>query len=67
MIEQTAKRRAELRQQIGQLAAQRADFLKAQVEASGTADASLDNQLYDTIREQAAGKGLRYDADAPAY
>ena len=67
VIEQTAKRRAELRQRIGQLAAQRADFLKAQVEASGTADASLDNQLYDTIREQAAGKGLRYDADAPAY
>ncbi len=67
LIEEKAAERQSLEQQINALAGQRADFIKQQVEAHGDAEASLDYKLYSTVKEQAGKKGLRYEADAPAY
>jgi hypothetical protein len=33
----------------------------------GGAKDSLDDKIYGAVREQAAAKGLKYEADAPAY
>jgi hypothetical protein len=67
MIEKTAASRGELKREIEQLADQRTQFLKEQVAAEGGAGTSLDHKLYGAIRAQAEKKGMRYEADAPAY
>jgi hypothetical protein len=67
MIGKTAERRGRLKQEIEALAKQRARFLRDKVEAEGGASASLDQKLYEAIREQASDKGMRYEAEAPAY
>jgi Mg-chelatase subunit ChlD/cell division protein FtsB len=67
LIGKTAKRRAELKKEINELAQQRARFLHDKVEAAGGAGASLDQKLYDAIREQSGKKGMSYEAEAPAY
>jgi Mg-chelatase subunit ChlD len=66
-VAQAAERRSDLKRQIKDLAAQRAEFLKEKVDESGAAEGSLDHKLYDAIRDQAGKKGLRYEAAAPAY
>ncbi len=67
LIGRTAEHRAALQKEINQLAEQRARFLRDKVEADGDASASLDRKLFDAIREQSDGKGMRYEAEAPAY
>jgi len=67
LIEETAHRRNELQQQIGELSEKRSDFLKKKVEEAGGARDSLDEKIYSAVREQAGKKGLRYEADAAAY
>jgi len=67
LIEETARRRDELQQQIGDLSEKRSGFLKKKVEEAGGAGDSLDEKIYSAVREQAAKKGLRYEADAAAY
>ncbi len=67
VIQEKARRRDELQRRIGELSAQRARYLKEKVEERGSARASLDHKLYSTVREQAAAKGMKYDADTPAY
>jgi Mg-chelatase subunit ChlD len=67
LIEETAHRRDELQQQIGDLSEKRADFLKKKVEEAGGARDSLDEKIYSAVREQAGKAGLRYEADAAAY
>jgi len=67
LIEETAQRRKELRQQIGDLSEKRSDFLKQKVEEAGGAKDSLDEKVYSAVREQAGKAGLRYEADAAAY
>ncbi len=67
LIGKTAKRRIELKAKIEDLAQQRAKFLRDKVEKAGGASASLDQKLYDAIREQGSSKGMRYEAEAPAY
>jgi Mg-chelatase subunit ChlD len=61
LLAQTAQKREELQRQIASLAAERDAFLEAEVEAAGGAAASLDQQIYDAVREQAAPLGLDYD------
>jgi hypothetical protein len=56
-----AQKREELKQQIGKLAADRDAYLEAQVDAAGGAGDSLDQQIYDAVREQAAAHGLDYE------
>lgn len=67
LVETTSKRRSELKRQIQHLADRRADYLKKEVEALGTAEESLDHKIYGAIRDQAGEKGLVYDAEAPQY
>ncbi len=67
VVEQKSQQRNELQHQIKELAAQRAEYLKQEVRASGGAKDSLDEQIYRTVREQGGKVGLSYDAAAPAY
>ena len=67
VIEETAAKRRELQSRISDLAEQRAAYLKKKVEEMGGAKKSLDHQIYGVVREQAASKGLRYDADNLTY
>jgi Mg-chelatase subunit ChlD len=56
-----ARKREELKQEIAKLAAERDEFIATEVEKQGGAAGSLDQLLYDAIREQAAPLGLDYD------
>ncbi|MCU7917981.1 MAG: VWA domain-containing protein [Candidatus Thiodiazotropha sp. (ex Epidulcina cf. delphinae)] len=67
VIAKSAERRAALNKTIKELAEQRALFLHDKVEAAGGAGASLDQKLYDAIRDQGSKKGMRYEAESPAY
>lgn len=62
-VEAQAARRAELRAQVQALSAQRQAYIEERI---GAAEESLDYKIYSTVREQAADKGLRYEA-APRY
>jgi hypothetical protein len=61
-VEQTVEKRAELQRQIADLGRERDAFIEAEVKESGGADASLDVQIYEAVREQAAPLGLIYDS-----
>jgi uncharacterized protein YegL len=61
MIEATAEKREELQQQIAKLGAERDAFIEAEVEKIGGAADSLDQQIYEAVREQAADVGIVYD------
>lgn len=67
LVEETAAQRKTLQRRIKELAEQRGDYLKKQVEALGGAKGSLDAKVYGAVREQAGEKGLRYEKNAPAY
>lgn len=67
MLEEVAEKRQQLRDEIRELAQQRSDFLTRKVDQDGGAGASLDARIYGAVREQAAAKGLNYEAAAPAY
>lgn len=67
LVEENAQRREALRQEVDKLTKQRDDYLRDKVEAAGGAKDSLDHKLYGAVREQAADKGLRYEAEAPRY
>jgi hypothetical protein len=62
VLAQTAHKREELKREIAALAAQRDAYIEAQVDAAGGADASLDQQIYDAVRQQATALGLTYDS-----
>jgi Mg-chelatase subunit ChlD len=62
LITVTAQRREELQQRITELAADRDAFIEDEVKKLGGAANSLDRQIYDAVREQAAPKGLSYES-----
>jgi uncharacterized protein YegL len=66
LLAETAEKRDELKRQIADLAAQRDAYIEAQVDADGGAAASLDQQIYDAVREQAAPLGIDYE-DGPRF
>jgi hypothetical protein len=66
LVAETARKREELTQKISALAAERDAYLEAEVEAAGGAETSLDRQIYDAVREQAAPLGLDYE-DGPRF
>lgn len=66
LLAETAHKREELKRQIAALAAEREEYIEKELEAAGGAAASLDQQLYDAVREQAAPLGLDYD-DGPRF
>ncbi len=67
MVQDLAEQRAELTRQVRDLADKRNAYLRDKVAESGHAEASLDHKVYKAVREQAAGAGLRYEAEAPRY
>lgn len=66
LIEEAAEKREALQRSIRELTAQRDAFIDDEIEAAGGADDSLDRQLFDVIRAQAAPKGLDYEG-GPKY
>lgn len=66
LLESTAEKRAELKREIAALAAERDAYIDARLDAEGGAAASLDQQIYEAVREQAAPLGLDYD-DGPRF
>jgi Mg-chelatase subunit ChlD len=66
LVAATAEKREELRQQLAALADERDGYIKAQVDAAGGAEASLDQQIYEAVRAQAAPLGLEYE-DGPRF
>lgn len=67
VIKEKAKARKELQSQIRALSEQRSSYLKKKVEEGGGAKDSLDEKIYSAVREQAEGKGLRYEAESADY
>jgi hypothetical protein len=63
---ETAQKREKLQKQIAALAAERDAYIETEVEAAGGADSSLDQLIYDAVREQAAPLGLDYE-DGPKF
>lgn len=61
-----ASERAELTRQIQELSQDRDTFLAEKVEEAGGMKGSLDQMLYDTVKDQAGKAGLEYE-DGPAY
>ncbi|MCF7993132.1 MAG: VWA domain-containing protein [Thiohalocapsa sp.] len=67
VIADMAEQRARLQRQIEETAAARARYISERVAADGGAEASLERQLFDAVREQAGALGLDYRGAAPAY
>jgi Mg-chelatase subunit ChlD/cell division protein FtsB len=65
-IEELSEEREELKRQIQELGEVRDGYIKEKVEEAGGLESSLDQKLYDTVKEQAGEVGLEYD-DGPAY
>jgi Mg-chelatase subunit ChlD len=66
LLTETAQKREELQRQIASLAAERDAYIKEEIEDAGGADSSLDQQIYEAVREQAAPLGLDYE-DGPRF
>jgi hypothetical protein len=62
LLVETAQKREELQGQIAALATKRDTYIEAEIEAAGGAKDSLDQQIYEAVREQAAPLGLDYDS-----
>jgi Mg-chelatase subunit ChlD len=62
VLTETAEKREELQRQITKLATERDSYIEAEVEASGGVADSLDQQIYEAVRDQAAPLGLSYDS-----
>ena len=67
VIDDTARQRRELENDIRELADKRRDFIKKKVDAEGGAGKSLDENIYSAVREQAAKHGLSYKEQTQAY
>jgi hypothetical protein len=67
VIEEKAEQRQALQAQIQAMAQKRSSYLKEKVAAEGGAKDSLDEKIYSAVREQAAARGLRYEADSAVY
>jgi len=67
VIKEKSEERNRLLGEIKSLSKKRSEYLSAKVKEAGGAKDSLDNQIYNTVRQQALKKGLRYEAAAPRY
>lgn len=65
-VTRLADERAQLQSQIQSLAQDRDDFIAKKVEEAGGLGDSLDQILYETVKDQASKAGLEY-SDGPAY
>ena len=67
IIKEKAQERKSLLGEIQALTQKRSTFMRKKVEEEGGAEESLDNQIFSTVQQQAAEKGLRYEAAVPRY
>ena len=67
VVEETRERRAALKKEIQLLGSQRSEFLKQELAKRDDTKDSLDVQIWETIKEQTADKGIHYSADGPEY
>jgi hypothetical protein len=67
VVKENVSKRSELKKQMQALADQRQKFIEKKLKAEGGAKESLDEKIFSAVREQAEGKGLKYDDDAVAY
>ncbi len=65
-VARLADDRADIQRQIRSLAEDRDEFIAKKVEEAGGMRDSLDQKLYETVKEQAGKSGLEYK-DGPAY
>jgi len=65
VVQATAEKRAKLEADITTLSRQRSEHIAAQLKDRKDKDASLDYKLFGAVKEQAAAKGLSYEAAAP--
>ena len=65
-VAELAGKRADLQRQIRELSEDRNRYLDEKVEEAGGMKNSLDQQLYDAVKEQAGEAGLEY-RDGPTY
>jgi hypothetical protein len=61
-----AGERADLKRQIQELSADRDGYIAEKVDEAGGLKDSLDQQLYEAVKEQAGKAGLEYE-NGPAY
>ncbi len=61
-IKTKAMERSELRQRIVELSDQRKDYVTQELAKDANVKESLDHQIFATVAEQAASKGLTYDS-----
>jgi len=66
LVTELAEKRDELQRQIRSLAQDRDGFLAKKVEEAGGLKDSLDQKLYDAVKDQASEAGLEYE-DGPTY
>jgi hypothetical protein len=67
VINEQARRRDQLKQEIDKLSASRGNFIKKKLAAEGGAEDSLDEKIYRAVKDQAASIGLTYDSDSASY
>jgi Mg-chelatase subunit ChlD len=65
-VAELAAERQDLQRRIQDLSKDRNSYLEEKVEEAGGLKSSLDQKLYDAVKEQAAVAGLEYE-DGPAY
>ena len=65
-VAELAEERADLQRQIRELSQDRVGYLAKKVDEAGGLKDSLDQKLYNAVKEQAGEAGLKYE-DGPAY
>ena len=65
-VARLATQRDELQRQIKEFSSDRDDFLAKKVEEAGGLEDSLDQQLYEAVKEQSGKAGLEYE-EGPSY
>jgi Mg-chelatase subunit ChlD len=65
-VQRLAGERADLKRQIQELSADRDGYIAEKVDEAGGMKDSLDQQLYEAVKEQAGKAGLTYE-NGPAY
>jgi hypothetical protein len=65
-VAELSEKREDLQRQIRDLSADRSGYIAKKVDEAGGMKSSLDQKLYDAVKEQAGEAGLEYE-DGPAY
>ena len=65
-VKKASEKRKNLLGRMRALSESRSDYIATQVKDVDDLDESLDNQIYDAVKEQAAKKGLVYE-EGPSY